>query len=388
MSNKIKILTVGGGSGGHISPVAAVVSKLNTLDDDLEIVFWCDKPGVSLAEKAFEGLDVKIEPIIAGKFRRYYHLKWWQHITYGSIFFPNVIDIFKIMVGIIQSFIKMLRLRPSVIFAKGGFVCLPVGLSAKILNIPLVIHDSDTVPGLTNKILAKYADAIATGAPIKYYSYPSNKTVFTGVPISESFKNNLTTLEKINLRRDLELSEEKDMILITGGGLGSMVLNNLALKAAADLKSIQIVLITGRNDYERVITEAKSQGLNNLIVKDFTGRMGDYMSVCDLVVGRAGATAIAEYSKSAKPTIIIPNPMLTGGHQITNARMVTDENAGVVLKEDDVINTPSILIEYIKYLLDNRGEISIKSMTNNMNKLVNEDAAMSLAKIIFSKIKR
>ena len=388
MSNKIKILTVGGGSGGHISPVAAVVSQLYLLENNLDIVFWCDKPGVLFAEKAFRGLEVKIEPIVAGKFRRYNHLKWWQHITYGSIFFPNILDLFKIIFGFGQSFIKMIRLRPSVVFAKGGFVCLPVGLSAKILNIPLVIHDSDTVPGLTNKILAKYADAIATGAPTKYYSYPMQKTVFTGVPISESFINNLTSLEIRILRRDLELSEERDVILVTGGGLGSMILNNLALKVATEIKSSQVILIAGRNDYERIQAEVRSQDIDNLIVKDFTGRMGDYMSICDLVVGRAGATAIAEYSKCAKPTIIIPNPMLTGGHQIKNAKMVAEEKAGVVLDEDDVKNTPSILIEYIKYLLDNRGEESVKSMTYNMNKLVKEDAAMSLAKIIFSKIKR
>ena len=109
--------------------------------------------------------SINVSKISAGKFRRYNHLNFWQHLMIPSIVFPNIRDLFLIIAGFFQSFFKLIFWRPDVIFIKGGYVCLPVGVAAHLLRIPFVIHDSDAHPGLTNRILSKYATKIATGAP-------------------------------------------------------------------------------------------------------------------------------------------------------------------------------------------------------------------------------
>lgn len=377
-----KILTVGGGSGGHISPVVSVVKELFELKPDCEIKFWCDANSYDISVKSFNGLNVKIEKILSGKFRRYSHLKWWQHFTYLSILIPNVLDIFKIVGGFFQSFYKLIKWRPDVVFAKGGFVCLPVGLTAKLLKIKLVIHDSDTVPGLTNKILAKFADRIATGAPEKYYSYPKEKTVFTGIPTRSQFRF-ISTEQKKNIRNELRLPLNKKIILVTGGSQGSVILNNYIMKTAKlSTDDMKYILLTGKDNIHEVKSQIIQEKLHNILPIDFTNKIADYLLASDIAIARAGATTISEFGLSCKPSILIPNHRLTGDHQTKNAEMIEREGAAIILKEKEIDRDPSALINSINYLLDSNNRKTVLEMVKKLHKISKPDAAKRLAIVI------
>src|SRR5690606_36158674 len=155
---------VGGGSGGHVTPAVAVIREFKKLAPRATVRFWCDKGFIDRARSIIGAADesIELEPILGGKFRRYNGISWWGHLRRPSIVWPNVRDGFLVFVGFFQSLFKLMVWRPDVVFAKGGFVCMPVGLAAKLLRIPLVIHDSDAHPGLTNRVLGKFAQYIAT----------------------------------------------------------------------------------------------------------------------------------------------------------------------------------------------------------------------------------
>ena len=167
----MKILAAGGGSGGHVIPVVAVFKEILTkrVGQETEIRFWCDKKFLPQAKSIIKnefGEEIAVSSISSGKLRRYNHLTFWQHFTIPSVLWGNLVDFFKNILGVFQSLAKLIFWRPDVIFCKGGFVCVPIGLAAWLLRIPIVTHDSDAHPGLANRILAKFAKAIATGAPL------------------------------------------------------------------------------------------------------------------------------------------------------------------------------------------------------------------------------
>ena len=137
----MRVLAVGGGSGGHVTPVAAVISELKKSGDVSEVRFWCDKKFAPQAKGIMAKYDssIPVSVIMAGKLRRYHHLTLWQHLLIPSVVFPNIFDICKVLLGLIQSIIKLIFWRPDVIFLKGGYVCLPVGWAARFLKIPYIM---------------------------------------------------------------------------------------------------------------------------------------------------------------------------------------------------------------------------------------------------------
>lgn len=368
----MRILTVGGGSGGHIMPVVAVVDKIYQLAPGVEVRFWCDGKSRAMAEAAFSDYPITIETIAAGKFRRYHHFKWWQHLR-PSIIFPNLFDLFKIAWGLGQSFWRMMIWRPDIVFAKGGFVCLPVGLMAHFLGIKLVIHDSDTVAGLTNRILSKYAVKITTGMPVEYYQYPVTKTVFVGSPV----RRVLNTTDK--LRSQLKISSEKSVVLVVGGGLGSEFLNRMTLDNLDRLSdNSQVILVAGRDNYQMVISHKFDK--NKLIVRDFVTNFTDYLQLADIVVARAGATTIAELALLKKPTILVPNPKLVAGHQLKNAQMLADKQAVIVMDEFMLEQQPERFSQTINQLLED--DTKKMQLSKNIKQFANPQAAKKLAQLI------
>lgn len=372
----MKILTVGGGSGGHIIPVVAVVEKLHQLVPEAEIRFWCDRKSLKMAREAFAGQSVAIKSISAGKFRRYHHFSWWQHLRL-SIVIPNLIDLFKIVGGFMQSWWRLLIWRPDVVFAKGGFVCLPVGIVAHWLGIKLIIHDSDTVAGLTNRILSKYAVKITTGMPVEYYRYPTNKTVFVGSPVRQGSGS------VADLRAELHILPKKLVILVSGGGLGSDFLNRMTLANLERLpENCQVILSAGRDNYQAVMNQEFDE--NKLIVRDFVTNFADYVRLADVVVARAGATTIAELAVLAKPVILVPNPKLVEGHQLKNAQMLADKQAAVVLDEFALEQSPEQFGQAINELLDNQHQR--ETLSRNIQQFANPQSALTLAELIIAEI--
>lgn len=332
----MRILLVGGGSGGHVTPVAAVIRELRKEQPRAELRMWCDKGFAPQAKSIIGHVDenIPVHMIVAGKLRRYHHFTLLQHITVPSVFWPNMRDFFLVIVGTLQSIIKLIIWRPNVVFTKGGFVCLPVGWAARLLRIPLVIHDSDAHPGLTNRLLAGGAAAIATGAPLEYYSYPVDKTTYVGIPVGERFRP-VAKEEQSTLKMVLGFSGERPLVVITGGGLGAKRLNDAVafhLKSLLNLADVMLISGTAQYDELNALTPQNNSHfqLHSFVSKD----MELYLGAADVVVTRAGATTILELAALAKPTILVPNGRLVAGHQLKNAKVYADKHAVLVLDEN------------------------------------------------------
>jgi len=329
---------------------------------------------------------IKVESIVAGKLRRYHKLPLIQQLLrVRTIVLPNIIDAGKLLVGTVQSFGKLLYWRPDVIFTKGGFVCLPVGVAAHILRIPIVIHDSDAHPGLTSRILSRWAVKIATGAPLKYYSYPKAKTRYIGVPVT-STTSPFSQAKQRQVKKELGFSEHEPLVVITGGGLGAANINDAAVKVMDDLLSFtSVALIAGEAHADDIKREIKSR--KNLQIHGYLAMeaMQNMLGAADIVVSRAGATTLLELAALAKPSIIIPNVHLTGGHQVKNAAVYQQAKAIVLLDDAQLVAEPLSLVDAINATLLNRS--TMLRLSKNIHTFAKPDAAKDMAKIILEAAK-
>lgn len=336
--------------------MVAVLRELKHRDKHAEIRFWCDRKFAPQARGIMHHFDpdLPVQTVISGKLRRYHTLPLWRQLLRPvTIVIPNLIDMVKVGVGFVQSLFKLWRWRPDVVFTKGGFVCLPVGLAAKVLRIPLVIHDSDALPGLTNKILAKWATAIATGAPLKFYPYPEKISRYVGIPIAREYRP-INESIRASRKEKLGFNPTQPLIVVTGGGLGAKIINDAVAQCLDQLLEVtSVALISGTVHYDelRLITPQDDPRFQ---LHDFVDRdMPDLLSAADVVVARAGATTILELAALARPTILIPNRYLTGGHQLKNAAVYAERGAVELLDELEIKAHPQLLADALAALLVN-----------------------------------
>lgn len=378
---------VGGGSGGHVTPVAAVCSQLKKSYPDAEIRVWCDQKFYQQAFATMVSVDghIKVEPIIAGKLRRYHKLSIVrQLLQVRTIVLPNLIDGLKLLVGTAQSFMKLLMWRPDVVFSKGGFVCLPVGVAAHLLKIPLVIHDSDAHPGLTSRILSRWAKVIATGAPLKHYNYPKERSHYIGIPVASTAKP-FTAAQQRDTKKELGFGEHEPLVVITGGGLGAKSINDSVVKVMDDLLGFSsVALIAGRANEEELrdqLGKKKNLQLHGYVSPDTMQKM---LGAADIVVSRAGATTLLELAALAKPSIIIPNERLTGGHQVKNAAVYKQAKAIVLLEDARLVAEPLSLVDAIDSTLLNKD--TMKKLSKNIHEFAKPNAAKEMMQLIVGAI--
>lgn len=379
---------MGGGSGGHVTPVVAVLRELKKRNDTAEIRFWCDRKFAPQAQSIVDHFDkdIRVEKILAGKLRRYHTLPWWRQLLRPfSIVLPNLRDVLFIAGGFVQSIVKLIIWRPDVVFTKGGFVCLPVGIAARILKIPLVIHDSDAHPGLTNRVLAKFATLIATGAELKNYPYPSKISRYIGVPISADFKPVDVQMQK-SMKQALGFTGARPLVVVTGGGLGSENINQALAKRLTLLLGIaDVVLISGTNLYDEMRAETPEDDPRFQLHAFISDGMEKYMGAADVVVTRAGATTILELAALAKPTILIPSPYLSAGHQLKNATELAVHDAVEVINEVELDANPQLLVDMLTALLVNKTRLKV--LGANFHSLAKPNAASDMANMILEAAK-
>ena len=386
----MKILVVGGGSGGHVTPVVAVVREILKVRPRAKIEFWTDKKYYKNARKITieNGLDIKIRKVVAGKLRRCTNFTFITYSQNFDVVIKNVIDFFKTIGGLFQSFFRLIANRPDVIFLKGGYVCLPVGVVAHLLRIPYVIHDSDAAPGLTNRVLAKHATKIATGMPLEYYNYPEERAEWTGIPISEEFSP-VTEAKQRALKKELGFDEKKPLIVVTGGSQGAQHINEAMREILPQvLKISSVMLIAGRERYPEMLDlkdyEVWEEGelKTNFRIIEFSAEMYKLFGAADIVVSRAGASTMTELSSMAKAVIMVPNEKLPGYHQVKNAAAYEKANAAVVVADDKMHEDPELLLKAIRRLINHpeeRDEIS-----KNLKKFSKDNAAENLANTVIS----
>ncbi|MDR0955639.1 MAG: UDP-N-acetylglucosamine--N-acetylmuramyl-(pentapeptide) pyrophosphoryl-undecaprenol N-acetylglucosamine transferase [Candidatus Nomurabacteria bacterium] len=379
----MRILCVGGGSGGHVTPVVAVIEQLQKVKPRARIEFWCDRKYSAQSRRLMAPLKIPVKIVAAGKWRRYTNLprlyRWFSLYHIWHTHLANLRDLVFLLAGFLQSFFKLIFKRPDVIFLKGGYVCLPVGLAARLLKIPTVLHDSDTTPGLTNRILAKSARLILTGAPTKFYpNYPAAKLRFVGIPVRPEFAK-AGREGRTPARRALNLADEKSLVVSVGGGLGARYLNEAVLQAARFLPEFNFVILTGQDDFAHLSGEAKS--LSNVRAIAFAAEnYVDLIAEADVVISRAGATSLAELALLSKPTILVPAPFLSGDHQTKNAKIYADNDAAILLSQKVLDDDARPLVDALKKLL--RDQNLRRNLANHLHKFARPNAAAEIADLI------
>lgn len=358
----LTIAVTGGGSGGHITPVLAVAHELKKLAPSTHIIY-ISQTGDNLGDvpRADPNID-EVATVRAGKFRRYYGAGWRQVLDVAT-FAKNVRDALFVLVGIVQSYRLLKRTKPAVIFTRGSFVSVPVALAAAWLGIPYVTHDSDAIPSLVNRIIARWATVHAVALPIDVYPYPPEKTVMVGVPISSRYHlEDASDLKAI--RQRLGFDSEQKIIFMTGGGHGAQRLNDAVIAVAAELlyrfPELVIVQLAGRANAEEVSNKYNDilsyENRHRVKVEGFASNLYEYSAIANVVITRAGGTSIAEFAAQAKACIIVPNPELTGGHQTKNAQALADRHAIVLIEESQLAQDERALLLPLCDLLDNPGK--------------------------------
>lgn len=368
-----------------MSPVVALFNELAQHDKNLTALFVCDRAfeqqSRGLMEKA--SVPVQVRVINSGKFRRYAHLTKLQHLAVPGLAWNNFKDIFKIGAGFFESLALIQSFKPDVVFTKGGFVCLPVGLAAHLLRVPLVIHDSDTRPGLTNRFLAKWATIIATGSPLSNYNYPAVKSHYIGVPISPLFapKN---TAEQAAAKKEFGFKPNKLLVVAVGGGLGAESINLAMNKASKALleQGIGVCVVSGKEHYDTTAKAAPKDDAYR-VVPFIYEKMDVLLGAADIVVTRGSATFLQELAGLGKAVIIVPAHQL--GDQIKNAKVFHEAKAALVV--DNVgVEHDDRLERAILTLADD--PMLRKELGERLHKFAKPKAAKQLAKLIMTAAKR
>lgn len=384
------IALTGAGSGGHITPLLAVAAELKRRRPDIRLVYIGqrgDKLGDIPAEHP--AID-EVFTVRAGKFRRY-HGEGLKQLLDLPTTYQNIRDAFYVVAGTWQSWRLLRRLRPDVIFIKGGFVGVPVGLAAACLHLPYLTHDSDASPGLANRIISRWAGKHAVALPPELYHYPADKTVMTGIPLQPDFVP-VTPKLKQHYRKQLNLPQAAKVLFVIGGGLGSQRVNEALTGVLPHLlrefPDLHVLHAAGRGNEAAVRAayhdklSAKEQG--RVEVYDFIDDVYRYSGAADIVITRAGATNLAEFALQGKACIVVPSPFLAGGHQLKNAGYLADEHAALVLNEKDLLDDPNRLARLVSNLL--RDPKQQRELAQRLAKFAKPAATAELVDVILDQL--
>lgn len=323
------IVLTGGGTAGHVTPNIALIPKLQELGYQISYIGSHD----GIEKKLIEDMNIPYYGISSGKLRRYLNLK-------------NLSDPFRVLKGIGEAKKLLKELNPNIIFSKGGFVAVPVVLAAKRRKIPVIIHESDMTPGLANRLCIPSAAKVCCNFPETAASLPAEKAVVTGTPIrQELLKGN-----KLAALNFCGFTANKPVILVIGGSLGSVVVNDAVRSVLPELlKTFQVIHLCGKDKLDSSLNHLEGYVQYEYIKKE----LADLFALADLVISRAGANAICEISALAKPNLLIPlSAKASRGDQILNARSFEKQGFSMVLEEEE-LNGGSLL-SAVKTLYEQR----------------------------------
>lgn len=341
----MRIILTGGGTGGHLTPLVAVADKLKAkLGPDADLLYIGS--GAEMEKQIMQQEGIPCRFVISGKMRRYFSLQ-------------NIVDFFKVPIGFLQSLWILLRFMPDVVFSKGGYVAVPIVLAAWIYRIPIIIHESDSAPGIANQFLSKFANRIAVAYPSAEEYFPREKTALVGNPI----RYQVTEGDPVMLRNQLGFTQSRKTILVLGGSQGSKVINDAIVKILPQLlHHFQVIHQTGQELYDDVLREAAFVGVKagheGYFAVPFmsANQLRDAFALSDIVISRAGATFITEIAANNKPAILIPISKSANDHQRMNAYALAHIGAALVLEETNL--GEHILIEKIEKILSDEELLS------------------------------
>lgn len=324
-----RIILTGGGTAGHVTPNIALIPKLKELGYDIQYI----GSYTGIEKELIEPFGIPYHGISSGKLRRYFSLQ-------------NFTDPFRVIKGLGEAKNLIRDLKPDVIFSKGGFVSVPVVLAGKKCKVPVIIHESDMTPGLANKIAIPSTTKICCNFPETLAHLPKEKAVLTGSPIRQE----LLSGNKIAAMDLCGFSADKPVILVIGGSLGAVAVNNAVRSALPELlESFQIVHLCGKGKIDETLSNTKGYKQFEYIKNE----LRDIFALADIVISRAGANAICELLALRKPNILIPlSASASRGDQILNARSFERQGFSIVLEEEEV--TKDTLLHAVDRLYTDR----------------------------------
>lgn len=347
-----RIILTGGGTAGHVTPNIALIPELQKRG--YEIHYIGSKTGI---EKELIGnFDIPYYGISSGKLRRYFDMK-------------NFTDPFRIIKGYAEADRLIKKIKPDVVFSKGGFVTVPVVKAAKHRKVPCVLHESDISPGLANRLCLSSAAAICANFPETLENLPKDKAYLTGSPIrGELFSGNrLKGLDFCNF------TANKPVILVIGGSLGSVRVNEAVREILPQLlETYQVIHLCGKDKIDEKLNGTEGYVQYEYIQKELC----DILDAADIVISRAGANAICELLALRKPNILIPLSLeASRGDQILNAASFEKQGFSYVIKEEEL--TSEGLLDAVRYVSENKSSYQAAMSASNQ-----QDAVIKVADII------
>ncbi|MBD5135998.1 MAG: undecaprenyldiphospho-muramoylpentapeptide beta-N-acetylglucosaminyltransferase [Lachnospiraceae bacterium] len=334
-----KIILTGGGTAGHVTPNIALIPGLKRLGYDIKYIGSYD----GIEKKLIEELGISYSGISSGKFRRYMSAK-------------NLSDPFRVIKGYSEAKSIIKDYKPDIVFSKGGFVSVPVVLAARRYKVPVIIHESDMTPGLANKLAIPSATKVCHNFPETAEYLPKGKSVLTGSPI----RAELLKGDKLNGLKMCDFTSGKPIIMVIGGSLGAVAVNNAVREALPELTAdFQIVHLCGKGKTDESLNN-KTGYKQFEYIKD---ELKDLFAMSDIIISRAGANAICEIAALKKPSILIPlSANASRGDQILNANSFKKQGFSEVIEEENLNKT--LLIDTVHEVYENRSKY-INKMENS-----------------------
>ncbi len=354
----MRVIMAAAGTGGHINPAIAIANKIKKEEPDSEIIFI----------GAYVGLEKDLVP------RAGYTLK--QIESHGIARKPtptNIKNFYKTVNTSVSQAKKIIKeFKPDLIVGTGGYVCVSVGIAARVLKVPYIIHESNVLPGIATKLMARRAKKVLLGFEEAKTKLPRNvNTVVTGTPTKVE-KIELTAEEIKEKKRELGFDPEKPLVIIFGGSQGARSINNTmeAIIRNKINKTYQLMWAVGPTQYPIVKEDLKKENidiehLDNIQAVNYIYNMEEVLNVSDLAVARSGAMTITELEKIGTPAIFIPFPYAAENHQEYNARALEKEEAAKVILDKDL--NYEILDRTILDIISDKN--TLKKMSKNIAKL-------------------
>lgn len=324
-----RIILTGGGTAGHVTPNIALIPEMQKRG--FEIHYIGSKTGIE--KELIQNFDIPYYGISSGKLRRYFDVK-------------NFTDPFRIIKGYSEAAKIIKKIKPDVIFSKGGFVTVPVVKAAARKKIPCVLHESDISPGLANRLCLSSATSICANFPETIAHLPKDKAYLTGTPI----RGELFTGNRIKGLDFCGFTANKPVILVVGGSLGAVRVNEAVREILSQLlEKYQVIHLCGKDKVDDSLSDVEGYVQYEYIQKE----LSDLLDAADFVISRAGANAICELLALRKPNILIPLSFeASRGDQILNAASFEKQGFSYVIKEEEL--TSARLLEAVKYVDANR----------------------------------
>ena len=327
-----RIVLTGGGTAGHVTPHLSLIPRLR--QEGYDIHYIGTEKGIE-HEMIAKIPDVTYHAVKSGKLRRYFSLQ-------------NFTDPFRVVAGAFQSMHLMRKLKPDVLFSKGGFVSVPVVIGAWLCRVPAVCHESDLTPGLANRICARFATKVATTFP-ECAKALGAKGVHTGTPLRpELFQGSRAAGLAM-----AGFDGRKPVLLMTGGSLGAQSVNKCLRESLPELlPHMDVLHLCGKGNLDESLA-----GLKGYCQKEFlSGEMPDALAVADLVLSRAGSNTLSELLALHKPMLLVPYPLSASrGDQIENAKSYQRQGLARVLMQEDM--TPRTMTDALLSLLADRDQL-------------------------------